>query len=62
MENTSASTATSGTAAAERSGFVKIPWVSRIGYGLADSSCNIVYGMINTLLTLFYTTMSAFRL
>ena len=55
MENTSASTATSGTAAAERSGFVKIPWVSRIGYGLADSSCNIVYGMINTLLTLFYT-------
>lgn len=36
-------------------GFVKIPWISRIGYGLADSSCNIVYGMINTLLTLFYT-------
>ena len=39
----------------ERNGFVKIPWISRIGYGLADSSCNIVYGMINTLLTLFYT-------
>ena len=39
----------------ERNGFVKIPWISRIGYGLADSSCNIVYGLINTLLTLFYT-------
>lgn len=39
----------------ERNGFVKIPWISRIGYGLADSSCNVVYGMINTLLTLFYT-------
>ena len=36
-------------------GFVKIPWISRIGYGMADTSCNIVYGMINTLLTLFYT-------
>lgn len=36
-------------------GFVKIPWSARIGYGLADTSCNIVYGMINTLLTLFYT-------
>ena len=39
----------------ERSGFVKIPWVSRIAYGLGDTSCNVVYGMINTLLTLFYT-------
>lgn len=36
-------------------GFVKVPWISRIGYGMADTSCNIVYGMINTLLTLFYT-------
>ena len=51
----STSTANPAQSAAERSGFVKIPWVSRIGYGLADSSCNIVYGMINTLLTLFYT-------
>lgn len=39
----------------EKSGFVKIPWISRIAYGCADTSCNIVYGMINTLLTLFYT-------
>ena len=51
----STSTANPAQSAAERSGFVKIPWVSRIGYGLADSSCNIVYGLINTLLTLFYT-------
>ena len=51
----STSTANPAQSAAERSGFVKIPWVSRIGFGLADSSCNIVYGMINTLLTLFYT-------
>lgn len=35
--------------------FAKIPWSARIGYGLGDTSCNIVYGMINTLLTLFYT-------
>ena len=54
MENLS-NAANSKSTAPERSGFVKIPWVSRIGYGLADSSCNIVYGMINTLLTLFYT-------
>ena len=54
MENLSTAPNSTKTAA-ERSGFVKIPWVSRIGYGLADSSCNIVYGMINTLLTLFYT-------
>lgn len=39
----------------EKKGFVKIPWISRIAYGCADTSCNIVYGMINTLLTLFYT-------
>lgn len=35
--------------------FAKIPWSARIGYGLGDTSCNVVYGMINTLLTLFYT-------
>lgn len=39
----------------EKKGFVKIPWSARIGYGLGDTSCNVVYGMINTLLTLFYT-------
>ena len=32
-----------------------IPFGTRIAYGCGDSACNIVYGMINTLLTLFYT-------
>ena len=27
----------------------------RIAYGCGDAACNIVYGMVNTLLTLFYT-------
>lgn len=36
-------------------GYVKIPGLTRVAYGLGDTSCNIVYGMINTLLTLFYT-------
>jgi len=36
-------------------GYVKISSLARIAYGLGDTSCNIVYGMINTLLTLFYT-------
>ena len=33
----------------------KISFVTRVAYGCGDSACNIVYGMINTLLTLFYT-------
>ncbi len=32
-----------------------ISFGTRIAYGCGDSACNIVYGMINTLLTLFYT-------
>lgn len=28
---------------------------TRIAYGCGDSACNVVYGMISTLLTLFYT-------
>ncbi|WP_346705255.1 glycoside-pentoside-hexuronide (GPH):cation symporter [uncultured Agathobaculum sp.] len=55
MESNAANLTIDSASTSERSGFVKIPWISRIGYGLADSSCNIVYGMINTLLTLFYT-------
>ena len=27
----------------------------RISYGLGDTACNIVFGMISALLTLFYT-------
>ncbi len=41
--------------APERVGFVKVPWISRIAYGLSDTSCGVVCGMINTLLTMFYT-------
>ncbi len=33
----------------------KISVGTRIAYGCGDSACNIVYGMISTLLTLFYT-------
>ncbi len=39
----------------DRVGFVKVPWISRIAYGLSDTACGVVCGMINTLLTLFYT-------
>ncbi len=28
---------------------------TRIAYGCGDTACNIVFGMISTLLTLFYT-------
>ena len=33
----------------------KIAVSTRIAYGCGDTACNIVYGMISTLLTLFYT-------
>lgn len=32
-----------------------IPVGTKIAYGCGDAACNIVYGMISTLLTLFYT-------
>lgn len=32
-----------------------ITWGTRISYGLGDTACNIVFGMITALLTLFYT-------
>lgn len=37
------------------SGVVKLNWGNRIAYGCGDTACNIVCGMINALLTLFYT-------
>lgn len=46
---------TSSQLSAARSGFVKIPWISRIAYGCGDTACGVMMGMINTLLTLFYT-------
>ncbi len=33
----------------------KIKWGTRFAYGCGDTACNIVFGMISTLLTLFYT-------
>ena len=30
-------------------------WGTRIAYGLGDTACNVVFGMITALLTLFYT-------
>lgn len=33
----------------------KIKWSTRFAYGCGDTACNIVFGMISTLLTLFYT-------
>ena len=33
----------------------KSPWMQRIAYGSGDAACNIVIGMLSTILTLFYT-------
>lgn len=33
----------------------KIKWSTRFAYGCGDTACNVVFGMISTLLTLFYT-------
>ena len=33
----------------------RLTWVTRIAYGSGDAACNVVYGMISTLLTIFYT-------
>lgn len=33
----------------------KISWRVRFAYGGGDAACNVVYGMISTVLTLFYT-------
>ncbi len=32
-----------------------LSWGTRIAYGCGDTACNVVFGMVNTLLTLFYT-------
>ncbi len=41
------------TAAQESTG--RLSWVTRIAYGSGDAACNVVYAMISTLLTIFYT-------
>ena len=33
----------------------KLTWTTRIAYGGGDTACNVVFGMIGTVLTLFYT-------
>ncbi len=33
----------------------RIKWSTRFAYGCGDTACNVVFGMISTLLTLFYT-------
>ncbi len=33
----------------------KLTFRERIAYGCGDTACNVVFGMVNTLLTLFYT-------
>lgn len=33
----------------------KLPWSLRFAYGCGDTACNVVFGMISTVLTLFYT-------
>lgn len=37
------------------SGTGKLKWGTRFAYGCGDTACNVVFGMISTLLTLFYT-------
>ncbi len=37
----------------------KLSWATRIAYGGGDTACNVVFGMIGTVLTLFIPTMSA---
>ncbi|MGN0434018.1 MAG: MFS transporter [Bilifractor sp.] len=41
--------------AAQSSGEMKIGTWTRMSYGFGDTACNIVFGMITALLTLFYT-------
>ena len=33
----------------------KLSWMTRIAYGCGDMSCNVVWGAVSTILTLFYT-------
>lgn len=39
----------------ENANNIKISWGTRIAYGSGDVACNVVFGMITTVLTLFYT-------
>ena len=39
----------------EESNAGKLSWTTRIAYGCGDTACNVVWGAISTILTLFYT-------
>ncbi|MDU7649181.1 MAG: hypothetical protein E7K17_14560 [Klebsiella michiganensis] len=39
----------------------KLSWATRIAYGGGDTACNVVFGMIGTVLTLFYTDYVGIR-
>ena len=43
------------TASLSNAGNIRLSWWNRLAYGCGDTACNIVCGMINALLTLFYT-------
>ena len=45
----------------EKNNTASLGWGTRISYGLGDTACNIVFGMITALLTLFYTGLRGFR-
>ena len=35
----------------------KLGWGVRFAYGCGDTACNLVFGMLSTILTLFYTCL-----
>ena len=45
----------------EKNNTASLGWGTRIAYGLGDTACNVVFGMITALLTLFYTITAVFR-
>lgn len=44
----------------EKNNTASLGWGTRIAYGLGDTACNVVFGMITALLTLFYTDYCGF--
>ena len=43
----------------EKNNTASLGWGTRIAYGLGDTACNVVFGMITALLTLNTTLCSA---
>lgn len=39
----------------DSAGGIRLLWRTRFAYGCGDTACNVVFGMISTVLTLFYT-------